>query len=611
MRTALRGALLAIPAVVIFLLAPPRRFLMDDRPYIIDNAAVNAGVPLRAYFADPRTTAFDPELTQQSWRPLRTLAYRAVVVLAGMRPVAFGVANLALYIVCALLVQALARKLGAAPGMATAAAVLWVVAPVHIEPLLYASSLGDHLSLALQLGALLAALRDRRWAGASLVLASAAVLTKEMAVTTPVLLALVAWSTGDLRTRPRSIWMLVAAHVAVALLFVVARTAVLRVVGHAPLSTGGVAQALALGPARLAEYLRICLVPVGHHPGYILPWPGIAVVGVTWVGLAVAAYALRRTARPVRIGAAWFVVSLLPVMNFVPVAAALTDRFALLPTVGLALMVPPALAALERRWARAPALATALLAALYLVGSIIEARAWNNDLTLWEKSVKLEPASAQSHRNFGLALMMNHQPERALPELDRARELGDASLKLDYWRALALQASGRNDEAARAAEVAAARDPEGGRTQALHGFFALRRGNVAVAEKALADARRTEPTHPMTSLLAIDVAGARGDHATAVATAHDLVTRYPDDAGYRYRQGMALAASGNFRASAEAARGCLGVTPGHPLCNCLLGRVLIAAGERNAEARAALDAGLPRMAPGPEREACQVARNSL
>ncbi|HXU79984.1 MAG TPA: hypothetical protein VN914_01215, partial [Polyangia bacterium] len=159
------GALVALAAA----LHGPRLahpFVTDDAIYIVENPAVNQGAPLPAYFTDRATVASNPDFQWQSYRPLRTLAFRAVVKLGGLRPMAFGLANLVLYLGGALLGLALARRLGLGDGALWGAA-LWIAAPVHVEPVLYASALGDHLSLVLELGGLWLALdtiEGRSWA---------------------------------------------------------------------------------------------------------------------------------------------------------------------------------------------------------------------------------------------------------------------------------------------------------------------------------------------------------------------------------------------------------------------------------------------------------------
>jgi hypothetical protein len=448
--------LTSLPAAAVLLAAlsaglyGPRlghEFVTDDLFYIVENPAVVRGAPLAAYFTDRATIAADPEFQWQSYRPLRTLAFRAVAAVAGVTPLAFGVANLTLYVAGALLLLVLARRLGLSDRASLAATTLWLVAPVHVEPVLYFSALGDHLSVVLELGALLLATSSPRlarprllWPALSLLLAMAAMLAKEMAVTAPLLIGLTAWASGLERRRTA---VLVAAHGLVALLFVAVRTAVLHALGHGALTGAGVLAGVAMAAVRLGAYLRITVAPLGHNPGYVLPWPGATVVIAAWLALIGAALALARAGRLARAGLAWFAIALLPVLGLVPIFADLADRFALLPSVGLALAAPAVAAGLTRRSRLVGLVAPAILFPLYLAGTAVEAVAWRDEATLWSKAVALEPRSGQAHRNLGVILLRRGDPVGALRHLEQARTLGDDDASNARRRATALEALGR------------------------------------------------------------------------------------------------------------------------------------------------------------------------
>ena len=118
-RSWLAAALLVALAVAVHAPGVRHRFVLDDGVQIFKNRAVTDGAPLAAYFLDRSTTSSRADYNTRIYRPLRNLAFRAVVLVAGVRPLAFGVVDLALYALAALLVLALASRL---VGDATAAA---------------------------------------------------------------------------------------------------------------------------------------------------------------------------------------------------------------------------------------------------------------------------------------------------------------------------------------------------------------------------------------------------------------------------------------------------------------------------------------------------------
>jgi tetratricopeptide (TPR) repeat protein len=610
--TSTPAAALALATLATALYAPRlgHPFVTDDAVYIVENPAVREGAPLAAYFADRATIASNPDLHWQAYRPLRTLAFRAIAALAGVNALAFGLANLALYVVSALLLFLLAVRLGTPRPAALAAAALWVAAPVHVEPVLYASSLGDHLSLALELGALVLVLRTLErprpvLAVTAWLMVAAALLAKEMAVTAPALIALVAIAVG----KWRGARLTVAAHAGAVLLFLAARTAVLGAFGHGALAAGGVLHALAVAPLRLAAYLRITLAPLGHSAAYVLATPSTALIAGAWVLTLLVGVALARAGRMARLGMAWFALALLPVLGLVPLLADLADRFALLPSVGLALAAPAAAAALGRAWRPLGVLAPALAFIAYVAGTAVERGAWASEAALWSKAVALEPRSAQAQRNLGLILLQGGQPAEALRHLDEARALGEMAGELDRRRAMALEALGRFAEAEGAARAALERDPTLGSAHALLGGLLARRGDLGGAASALKNAQRLEPRAPSTLLLAAEIATREGDFSRALVAHDALIARYPAEARFRYQRGLAFLAMGDAAAAASDARHCLTLAREQPQCACLLGRALVATAP--LEARQALGAGLRQLVPGAERRACEEALRAV
>ena len=341
-RTRLVRALVVALVVVVHAPSLGGSFLLDDGVQIYKNRAVTAGAPLGAYFFDRGTTSSRADYNTRIYRPLRNLAFRAVVIVGGVRPLAFELVNLALYVAAALLVLALCLRLVGEPRAAGWATALWVVLPVHVEPVVYASALGDQLSLVLELAALVLAIDFVRGGGvgyalASTALAAAAMLAKEMAVTVPALVVLVAIAVE--RGRSRRAWILAAAHGVVALAYVALRTRVVGAIGQDPMTAATLASGLRDAPWLLAHYLWISVAPLGHAAAYRVAPPGALALAVTIVAIGLSLALAWRTRRVAAVGLGWFALSLVPVLHLVPLWADLADRFALFPSVGLALAV--------------------------------------------------------------------------------------------------------------------------------------------------------------------------------------------------------------------------------------------------------------------------------
>ena len=588
-RSRLSAALLVALAVAVHAPALRDRFLLDDGVQIFENHAVTAGAPLAAYFFDRDATSARADYNRVSWRPLRTLAFRALVVVGGVRRLPFALANLGLYAVAALLVLALARRLVADEAAAVAATALWVVLPVHVEPVAYASALGDLASLALELAALVLAVAPgggrARFAGAT-ALAAAAMLAKETAVTEPLLLALVTLAPlpGD-GARARSLRALAAAQALVAAAYVALRTHVVGSLG----GDGSTAAALAVGlrdaPSLVARYLWISVAPLGHAAVYHVAAERAAAVALESVALVAAVVVAWRWRRAVAVGLVWFVVALAPVLHFVPWRPEPSDRFALVSTVGLALAAAAALAPLTRR----RALAVAALVVVYAAASVVEGRAWRSDSYLWRYAVDRQPDAPMARANLAAVLLDEGRLDEAAAQLEAFHALGVTRADLERKRAYVLARVGRADEAARASAAALRLEPASGPAHALAGQLALARGDRATALRELAAARQLAPAHPSTALLAHLLAGTSDERVDYLRALQALTFDDADGAG-------------------AAARACLARSPGRVPCQAALGRALALSGPLGDEARALLDRCIAAAPDPAERQRCREAK---
>jgi protein O-mannosyl-transferase len=467
-------------------------WLWDDDSHIADNHAVTRGVALADYFLDANTTTSRPDYNHEIYRPLRNLTWRATARLFGVEPAPFEAVSLGLYaLLAAMLFLALSALIG--DGFAAAAAtIVWVLLPVHVQAVAYPSAMGDLLSAVVELAALAAGLCAARRGSAAW--AAASMFAKEIAVTEPLLLALLLWL--DQR-RPR--WLLlVVPHFLAALGYVVMRSLVLGRVAQRGLSGTTVALGVKKAPILLAEYARLTLAPLGHSAFYSVP-VGVGRLLLALLALfavAVVAWSVHR--RAFFAGVVAFGVALLPVLQLLPITTDLADRFALFASLGVALAAASALAIMPRKLAL---LCTAAAALLYLGGTLVEQRMWLSDGALWRYSVDREPEMGVSHANLGNVLLKEGRPAEALAELDRARALG-----FDYpftWlrRARALDELGRTDEAIAPLRAALRQTPGEGQLHALLGDLYRRAGRLDEARSELGEAERLAPSAPLTHKL--------------------------------------------------------------------------------------------------------------
>jgi tetratricopeptide (TPR) repeat protein len=474
-------------------------FLWDDAVQISDNPAVRDGVPLKQYFVDRGTTSTRKDYNTRIYRPLRNLGLRGLWRVSNVapthRPWFFHGTNLVLYLVGGWLVLVLGTLVIGDARAAAIGAALWLLMPVHAEDVLYASAFGDLLSMVLQLGGLCCAIRavdgDRptRDLAAALALFALAVFTKEMAITSALLVPAYVLSERRARLREPRILLLMAGHALVAIAYLSLRTAILGRIGQGEMGLAALGRALVHLPWLLLLNLRVALQPLGHAPDYGGDLRGVlgSVLGALGAA-ALYGVCLPRSRRGLRLGALWFLLALLPVLQLVPMWTLLADRFLLVPSIGIALAIGALLAELGKRPA---ALSVVALTALVWAGGLaLERGRFADDTRFWAWAVETVPDSSLSNHNLGLLFLDRGEPARSLPYLERAYALGRRHPRLFLHLASALEGLGRAEEAERAARSAVERDPDSGPGWAQLASLQRRRGDLDGAESSLTVAAR-------------------------------------------------------------------------------------------------------------------------
>jgi hypothetical protein len=316
------------------------------------------------------------------YRPIPMALWWLLARAGGGREWVFALFALGLHALVAGLIAALARALGSPRAVAVTAGALFFVAPAEREAALWFSASTDLLATAAVLGSVVCAMRGTRAAWRwSLVLAAVAYLSKETALVLPALVAVMTAAAPRSESPAPSPWRRILPHAVLALLYLVARTAVL----HGPGGAGDQQAPLWARALQLAHGLVHALVGDQLLPALVTVPLGIAVL--VWCATA--------RERPARAALAWIAIALVPL----PLAGWVVGaRYFYLPAVGLALLLS------RRLWGRGPAPAIVAVGLLLVLGSAgasqrrREVAAYRARVAAAAQAVLAE--AAQGHRLF-------------------------------------------------------------------------------------------------------------------------------------------------------------------------------------------------------------------
>lgn len=430
---------------------------LDDDRYVTDNPHVKQ-------VSAEHIARFFHTFYVGCYLPVTMLTFMAEHALYGLNPHGFHATNVILHLVNALLVFRLAALLYRfRRGKPIEEAALWLSAgvvaflfalhPLRVECVAWISARKDVLYAVFYLGALIAYVHHVRKAlardnpsaefssrmsgsyGAAFGLFLLSLLSKPMAVTLPFVCVLIdGWA-----RRPRGRWMIweKIPFFLLGLVFsIVAYNGQKSAEAMDMVSTYTLPECFLMACHGVVLYLWKTLAPFGLSVLYLFPrqvplWFAYAPLLLGLLGVMVVAG--RKRAGHVAFGAAFFLLTIFPVLKLVPIGEAIiADRYTYLPCLGLFFPLGAGVAWLWARSRWRPVLGTALV--IVGVGLMVltwqRCGVWRDNFTLWNDVLAKGQGNATVYTNLSNA----HLVAKNLPA---AIEMATRAIELDPQRAAA------------------------------------------------------------------------------------------------------------------------------------------------------------------------------
>ncbi len=381
------------------------------------------------------------------YRPIRFVSYAIDHHFFGLDPRGYHFSNVLYHLITVGLVYLIVRRLLGNPRVALMAAALFAVHPIQTDAVTYISGRRDVLStLFYLLGFYLFLLyrdRNQRWylglVGMSFILGF---YSKEMAITLPAMLLyydiqrrlppVTDQPVNLFRSMCSSFWPIVTTYwYLYAPLFVVAGIFFMeKVFVYNPSRMEGL-----FGGSPLLHFLTVCRIIVVYIKQLIFPvtlnadysyraypltvsstdpmaWFAVAMLAAILFGL----WNALQTNRMVAFGGVWFFVTLLPVSQIIPHHEPMAEHYLYLPSFGFCLVA----ALLAERFLTSPTAWRSAIAGfgviivLFTTRTVVRNGDWQDDLTLWTKTIQTAPLSARAHENLGTVYMKREQIDQAI-----------------------------------------------------------------------------------------------------------------------------------------------------------------------------------------------------
>ncbi|HSE30455.1 MAG TPA: tetratricopeptide repeat protein [Pyrinomonadaceae bacterium] len=503
-------------------------FTYDDNSQIVLNPAITSAAHIPEYFTKHVWETIDPGAAPLYYRPVFLLWLLLNYKLFGLSPAGWHATNLIVHLLATWLVFVLARRLTSDHLIATIAAFLFGIHPVHVESVAWISGVTDPLMTVFFVAAIVLYLDTNsanevtperseengpRFFNQSLVLSllfySLAILTKETAVVfLPMLICYELLlgkqrSQSSTRTRLISMFLTMLPYLIVTVVYLFVRFRVLGALGHQLTQLPATTIASTI-PSVLWFYLNHLIWPrplsafydnTYVSGGWLLwgPLIGLIVVASMFVLLG------RRSKQIMFLGC-WMVVPILPSLNLslFKFGEIVHDRYLYLPSVGFCIVLSAVFFHVIRTYSKYKHLAVVILLVIgsgWALETVIQLPMWKNDLALYTHGAAVAPQNNLAINNLAATL-------KSLGDVDRAITLSRQVLDRDpnNWRSLynlghSYYTIGDFAEATKYLGQAISLNPSAPDQYLFYGLAAMRKGQITDAEAALRTAVRLRPAN--------------------------------------------------------------------------------------------------------------------
>lgn len=452
--------------LLIFLSATPYlntlngSFVYDDAEMVLENRNVTGRTTVYQVFFDKQVMTFSGEI----YRPLRDISYRIDYLIGGKEPFVYHLSNVLLHIIATLVVYWFFTLLFKGGPVPLLAAAFFAVHPLHTESVAWVKGRDDILFTLFYLLSFIMYLKHESiggWKGGLYFLASISLFilslfSKELSVTLPLTIALY------LMIFKGSKFYTLIPFFIISAMYIGLRTYVLGQVAQQGGYWGGSFLATMLTMTKgVAQYVRLSFLPINQCADYLFPVS-------TWVDSDVMLFLFFLSIcftllfiyrdKYTLWGGLFFFVSLLPVLNIVPIKIIIAERFLYLPLVGFCIVLASTLCKMfpgERNLR----IVSMIIVCFFFILAVQRNHVWNNEYSLWSDTIKKSPGNSRAHYGLGSAYASKGIMDKAIQEYKESIKLAPYYPYAFYGLGLIYDKKGMTKEAMTLYRIALKNDP--------------------------------------------------------------------------------------------------------------------------------------------------------
>ena len=422
------GLIVALSTLV-FANSLPGAFVWDDEIQVVKNWRIRSLDNLPSAFTSAFWSFLVNEAENQTnfYRPIQTTTYMLAYSIGGLSPIPYHVFSLLYHTAASIFVYLIGLELGLGAAVALAIGALFAVHPIHTEAVAWIAGIPDVACGAFYFGSVWAFLRNRRWLSCALFFG--ALLSKEMAVTLPFFLLLIAV------LKPVKSAKSVAPYFVVLGIYIIMRVFALGLLATSHLQVQATwLDWFSLGVRVLGDYIRYSIIPYPLNAFHLIPLKleyrmVSSAVSLAAVVLIAAALCYLRNRLPQALF--WFssfVLMLTPVFYFKGMSNAFfAERYLYIPSFAIVALAVTSIPKI-RYW---KAIITTTVA-VFAITAAYRNQTWRTSEQLYETTLALEPEVAHMSINLADIHLKRSEDDAARKLLVSAQETMQADTYVVY-----------------------------------------------------------------------------------------------------------------------------------------------------------------------------------
>lgn len=432
-------ALIFLFSILIYCNSLGGAFVWDDHAFVETNPAIRSLANIRYFLTDPATTAVG-ELARDVYRPITTLSYAVDFFFWELVSFGYHLTNVILHSLNGVLIFLLLSIAFEDFLFALIASLIFVSHPVQTEVVSWISGRSSVLFMFFYLASLIFYIKaqgsKKIFYLYSIIFFALALFSKEMAITLPLILILY-----DLHfckkfdIKEKALRYL--PYFALVLFFIITRITLVGEVGQ--FSGWGDPYYTFLTMSKVVvDYIRILFFPVtlcavGYDVGIsksILE-PG-TLVSITFLVIILSGLPfLYRRFRMISFSILLFFITLLPVLNIIPIKVLEAERLLYLPSLGFCILIAFIISAADKRFRKpivrnGPRIAVAaafILIALYALRTSSRNNDWADEITIGQRTLESRVSGAWGMTTLGQNYLESDNYKEAIKYLEDAVKL--------------------------------------------------------------------------------------------------------------------------------------------------------------------------------------------